>query len=301
MEPVIRNIDTADVVVIGGINMDISGRPDGRLILRDSNPGRVSMHAGGVGRNIAHDLCLLGVQTSLIAPLGDDVYGRMLLHRCKEIGLDMSMAPILSDRRTSVYLYLADEKGDMLSAVSDMEITASLTPELLEPLLPRINAAKAVVMEANLSEETLLFLAENCTVPLYADCVSTGKAERLHAALPRLTCLKPNALEAEKLTGITEPRRAVRALLDAGVQRVFLSLGAGGMIASDGTQVLSLPCEQAQIRNTTGAGDAVTAAIVYAGVMGLGLESSLRLALKAGALTCACEGANSTALKELRL
>ena len=301
MEPVIRNIDTADVIVIGGINMDIGGRPDGRLILRDSNPGRVSMHPGGVGRNIAHDLCLLGVNTSLIAPLGNDIYGGMLLQSCEEIGLVMSMAPILPDYGSSVYLYLADEKGDMLAAVSDMDITSALTPARLEPLLPRINAADAVVMEANLSEETLSFLAEACTAPLYADCVSTGKAERLRSALPRLTCLKPNALEAEKLTGHDDPDRAVRALLDDGVQRVFLSLGAQGMIASDGKQTLSLPCEQARIRNTTGAGDAVTAAIVYAGVMGLDLEASLRLALKAGAVTCECEEANSPALKELRL
>ena len=301
MEPVIRTKNSADVVVIGGINMDIGGQPDGRLILRDSNPGRVSMHPGGVGRNIAHDLRLLGVHTSLIAPVGDDTYGRMLLHSCEEIGLDMSMAPVISGRPSSVYLYLSDEKGDMLAAVSDMDITSALSPALLQPHLERLNTADAVVLDANLSAEAIAFLAENCTSPLYADCVSTGKAERLRPVLSRLACVKPNALEAEKLTGLAEPDQAVTALLDAGVKRVFLSLGAGGMIASDGSQTLTLPCDQARICNTTGAGDAVTAAIVYAGVMGLDLEQSLRLALKAGAITCACEKANSPALREPRL
>ena len=49
-------------VVFGGINMDIWGRPAQSLLARDSNPGTVTMRPGGVGRNIAHDLRLLGLE-----------------------------------------------------------------------------------------------------------------------------------------------------------------------------------------------------------------------------------------------
>ena len=42
--------------VIGGLNADIWGRPSGPIILRESNPGSVTLTPGGVGRNIAHDL-----------------------------------------------------------------------------------------------------------------------------------------------------------------------------------------------------------------------------------------------------
>ncbi len=49
------------VVVIGAVNMDICGRPDKTPRMNDSNPGTVSFGAGGVGRNIAHNLCLLGL------------------------------------------------------------------------------------------------------------------------------------------------------------------------------------------------------------------------------------------------
>ena len=41
------------VVVVGGVNMDIGGRPHGELVAADSNPGQVRMSLGGVGRNLS--------------------------------------------------------------------------------------------------------------------------------------------------------------------------------------------------------------------------------------------------------
>ena len=48
------------VTVVGGVNMDIGGHPAAPLVMQDSNPGTVGMSLGGVGRNIAHNLSLLG-------------------------------------------------------------------------------------------------------------------------------------------------------------------------------------------------------------------------------------------------
>ena len=42
--------------VVGGVNMDIGGQSYAPLIAGDSNPGRVQMSLGGVGRNIAHNM-----------------------------------------------------------------------------------------------------------------------------------------------------------------------------------------------------------------------------------------------------
>ena len=58
--------------VIGGLNADIWGRPSGPIILRDSNPGSVTLTPGGVGRNIAHDLRLLGVEVKFFTAFGGD-------------------------------------------------------------------------------------------------------------------------------------------------------------------------------------------------------------------------------------
>ncbi len=49
----------ADITVIGGINIDIEGRPYDVLRREDSNPGRISLSYGGVGRNITENVARL--------------------------------------------------------------------------------------------------------------------------------------------------------------------------------------------------------------------------------------------------
>ena len=285
------------IAVIGGVNMDIAGSPAGKLILRDSNPGHVALRPGGVGRNIAHNLRLLGLDVSLVAALGDDVYGKALLDSCKNLGLDMDMALVLPGERSSVYLYVTDETGDMHVGLSDMDIVNRLTPDYMARWLDRLNSCDAVVLDANLPEETIIYLAQHCAAPLYADPVSTAKAVKLKGVLDRLHAIKPNALEAAILTGQEEPERAARALLAAGVERVFISLGAGGILAAQGEELTRVPCEKVQARNTNGAGDAATAALIWAGTEGADLIRCARAAVLAGAATAGSPETNTAAIR----
>ena len=62
--------DSGYVAVAGAVNVDIGGQSAGPLVGRDSNPGKVTVSMGGVGRNIAHNLRLLGVKVSLLTALG---------------------------------------------------------------------------------------------------------------------------------------------------------------------------------------------------------------------------------------
>ena len=73
-------------VVVGGVNLDIGGTPAKTMVLHDSNPGTVRMSLGGVGRNIAHNMALLGVPTALITALGEDLPARQIANSCKELG-----------------------------------------------------------------------------------------------------------------------------------------------------------------------------------------------------------------------
>lgn len=288
-------------IVIGGVNMDIGGSPVNKLIMRDSNPGIITARPGGVGRNIAHDMSLLGLEVSLIAAIGDDVYGHGILTSCAELGLDLSLARVLPDMRTSTYLYVTDETGDMELAISDMEIVKCITPDYVARHIEAVNSFDAVVLDANLEAETIEYVAAHCTAPIYADPVSTAKALRFLPVLDKLTALKPNIYEAERLTGEIDPERAARKLVEHGVKRVFISLGEEGILAADENELLKLPREYVTVVNTTGAGDAATAAIVWAGLNGLSLYDSARAAVKAGAITATCEGANNPELSADKL
>lgn len=288
------------VVVFGGINMDIWGQPEKALIQRDSNPGTVSMRPGGVGRNIAHDLRLLGLDVSLAAPIGGDLYASAMIDSCRSLGIDLSFAPVFPERRSSCYLYITDKKGDMDLAISDMDICQLMTPARVAPVLDKLRA-DALVLDANLPRETIAYICDNSTIPVYADPVSTTKSMKLLPVLHRLQAIKPNAIEAEQLTGECDPEKAALALVRKGVKRAFVSLGSQGMIAADEKELLRLPGLAAKVVNTTGAGDAATAAIVLAGIKGLNLRETAMLAQQAGAITCQSESANTPRLTQILL
>lgn len=280
---------TPVVIVIGAVNMDICGRPRLGVNMHDSNPGSITTTPGGVGRNIAHNLCLLGLDVKLLSAMGDDVYGQSVYASCLELGMDMSLCRRIKGGRTSCYMYVTDEKGDMLVGVSDTDIAGSITPEYLKQHLGKINSAAAVVIDGNLSTETVRWIAENVTAPLFADPVSITKAERLRPVLGKLFAFKPNEIEAKSMTGESTALRSAEALMRLGVQRVFVSLGSDGIVAAEGDEIVKLPCSPIKLVNTTGCGDAATAAIVWASVTGLGLVETASAAMKAAALCAECE------------
>ena len=115
--------------------------------------------------------------------------------------------------------------------------------------------------------------------------------------LDRLTAIKPNLAEARALTGRDTPEDCAAALLAAGVKRVFISLGKDGLLAAEGEERVLLPRLPAELVNTNGAGDAATAAIIWAELHGLGLAAAAAAAVRAGTLTVASEETNSPLLR----
>lgn len=251
------------IVVVGGMNLDLLGSPQGALLPRDSNPGQIMIRPGGVGRNIAARLSALGAKVSLITALGNDPQADMLQNFCQENALDLSCA-LKTDFPSPCYLCIHDEKGDMALALSDMRAMDQLTPEVLANKMAVINAADACVLDANLSAESLSFIAQHAAVPLILDPVSCAKAPRIRSILPHLTALKPNLLEAETMTGERRPDQAAQALRRQGVQHVFISMGGQGVYYSgpDGKGIApAIPLPSLPL---TGAGDALCAGITLA-------------------------------------
>lgn len=283
------------VAVVGGVNMDIGAVSAGALVARDSNPGHVTTSLGGVGRNIAHNLCLLGQRTAMVTVMGDDDFGRRVQENAKDIGLDLSASAVLPDCRTGTYLYICGPDGDMALAVNDMAVYDRMTPDFLRQRLDFINGSDLVVLETNLPEESIRWLCDNCKAPILADPVSTIKAEKLRPVLGKLAALKPNRLEAELLSGMSirtreDAAQAARKLLDTGLGAVYISLGAEGIYAADRSgDTAWVPCARCHVANATGGGDAVAAALAARMVRGDSLAETARWAVGAGALACEAE------------
>ena len=276
-------------VVVGGVNMDIGGRPHGKLVGADSNPGQVRMSLGGVGRNIAHNMALLGVDVRMLTAFGDDMNAQRIAASCGELGIDISQCLTVPGAATSTYLFIADGNGDMALAVSDMDIYAHVTPAFLSGRARLLQNAQLIVVDTNIPAESIAWLAENLRLPIFADPVSTAKAEKLRPVLGKLHTLKPNRLEAELLSGVAitdraSARQAAQRLLATGLQRVFISLGEDGVFAADHTEDVCFPCCPAQVRSATGAGDAFAAALAWAFLEGKSLADSARAANAAASI-----------------
>ena len=276
-------------VVVGGVNVDICGRAHGPLVAADSNPGSVSVSLGGVGRNIAHNLCLMGADVRMLTAFGEDLHGQKVASSCAELGIDVSHALRPADIATSTYLYVADQDGEMSVAISDMSICERITPAYLAANLSLLQNAQVVVADTNIPAESLVYLAENCTAPLFCDPVSTAKAVKLLPILHKIHTLKPNRLEAELLSGVKietkeDVAKAAQALIEKGVRRVFISMGADGVFSATANDQLLLPNLPSTMVNTTGCGDAFMAALVWAYLEGTDLKNTTLAGLAAGSI-----------------
>ena len=281
-------------VVVGGVNIDIGGHSAAPLVAKDSNPGRVTVCPGGVGRNIAHNLCLLGVDTCLLTAMGDDLYANHIADSCEDLGIDVSHALRVPRGTTSTYLYLNDSDGDMALALSDMAICEKITPQYLQKNRDLIGRADVIVIDTNIPAESIAWIAGNSPVPVFADPVSTAKAEKLRPVLPKIHTLKPNLMEAELLTGLPVANdislfHIGRALLDTGLQRAAVTLGSRGTLAADRSAIEIIPRCNAHVRNATGAGDAYMAALVWSWLQGRNFRDSCRVAGAAAALAIESE------------
>lgn len=277
------------VVVVGGVNLDIGGRPHGELVAADSNPGQVRMSLGGVGRNIAHNMALMGLDVRMLTAFGDDMNAQRIAASCGELGIDISQCLTVPGGATSTYLFITDGHGDMALAVSDMEIYEHVTPAFLAGRARLLQNAQLLVVDTNIPAQSIAWLAENIRLPIFADPVSTAKAEKLRPVLGKLHTLKPNRMEAESLSGVkitdrASARRAAEKLLETGLERVFISLGEEGVFAADHQRDVWFPCCPAQMHSATGAGDAFAAALGWAFLEGKDLADSARAANAAAAI-----------------
>lgn len=258
------------IVVVGGLNLDIAGLSGQNYHEKDSNIGEINLSIGGVGQNIAQNLTRIEAPTYLITVYGDDSFGNILEEGCKKNHINLEYGEKIDGEHSSTYLYVANNQGDMVTAINDMKIVERITPDFLKKRLDIINGAAICVIDGNISQESIEFLAHNVTCPIFVDPVSVAKVERFEHVLHKIDTIKPNDLEIELLTGIKVTdietgKQAASKLNKQGVKNVFISLGARGILCSSHNEAPTLiPPLAKKIISTNGAGDCTMATIIWA-------------------------------------
>jgi len=284
------------VLVIGATSLDLKGRATGAIVPGVSNPGTVRRSVGGVARNVAENLARLGVSVSLMTAVGDDSTGREILRQATETGVDTRQTLVVEGGRTGAYLAVLDSNGALHVAVDDMAVLEALTPRYLHDRRRMIAEAAMVVVDANLTPaalETLFGIAAKSNVRVCADPTSPLLAARLRPYVTQLAVTTPNAAEAEALTGLSledddDAQRVARYLVSVGVGLAVITLGERGLAYATSEESGRLPAIRTEVVDLTGAGDALTAGVIFGLLNDLEPVEAVRLGLSAATLTLKC-------------
>ncbi|MFW5694349.1 MAG: PfkB family carbohydrate kinase [Alkalispirochaeta sp.] len=281
-----RVTGAADVIVVGGINCDISAAVDGQFVPRSSNPGTVSLAAGGVGRNIAHGLALLETPVALVGVAGRDPLSDWVLQGTAAAGVDVQSVLRLEEARVGTYVSIV-AAGEMETAVSDMTAVDVLTPERVVSALEYTAARgvpKTVIVDLNIAASAVQAVLEwsmERGVPVVIEPVSVAKAHRLEGLRGEIALVTPNTAEARVLGALDVAGRLPK------ISRWVVTRGAAGCAVWDRDAATGqlFPSRGVDGTNANGAGDAFVAGFVAAMVTGAELEVCVSWGLSAGAIT----------------
>ena len=273
------------VVVVGGTNMDVVARTSAPLVAATSNPGHTRISPGGVGRNIAACLGLLGAPVRLVSAVGDDAFGEEALRVTAACGADVGAVRRVPGA-TGTYTAILDDGGELVAAVSDMATVDALVLETVH-----LTDAALVVLDGNLAHAQaarVVSAAAAAGVPLAFEPVSVAKAGRLADLVRDLFLVTPNTDEIAALTGrpTADWRASVADLHERGVEHVWLRTGAeGSWMCSRGQEPVHLAAVPATVVDVTGAGDAMLAAWIAGWLRGADPVAAAREGHRAAAAT----------------
>lgn len=289
------NQDPAPVLILGASGVDFVGRTKNDLEKGTSTPAHIRASWGGVARNVAENLILLGQPVTLLTAVGDDELGDQLIRHVREAGVDTERVLRLSQRPTGAYLAVLERAGELLFALDDMRAVEALTPSYLQEHRDAFEGSSALFLDANVPAETMrsaFHLAREAGLPIYADPTSNSLAPRLQPYLPELSGVTPNAAEATALSEIpfdaSDPDQAIqvaRQLVGQGVDMAIITLAEFGVCYATEETSGSIPAIRTEIVDPTGAGDALTATVIFALLNGIPEDDAIRLGASAASLT----------------
>lgn len=269
------------IVCIGGAGIDRRVRSYDAVVLGTSNPAQMAVDVGGVAANVAQNLVRLGYEVTLASRIGFDLDGGAVIDDLMKRGVDVTHLSRSAGRSTASYHAVLQPDGEMVVAAASMGIFDEMTPEDVAPALEAPDV-EAVFVDMNLSYDTLVSLRRLLPddVLVAINPVSIPKAGRATAIIGSCDLFVGHEEEAAVISGSPEPD----ALHEMGVGFVVLTRGERGLVASNGTEQVEVEPLSFELRDTTGAGDAVMASVLDSVLSGRSVEATGRLAAAAAAI-----------------
>ena len=274
------------IFIVGGANIDISASSNKPLLVHDSNPSKISMSFGGVGRNIAENCALLKENVYFCSVLSNDAFGKSLKDDLLSKNINVDFCDIVDEFNTSMYLAILDENKDMYLGMSDMDILDQLKISTISRMLDYINKDDILVLDTNLSEEIINYICVNSSCTKVMDPISVRKAYKSKEVLKYIDIFKPNKYESESLCGIyindiESANKSIDYYLGVGIKEIIISLASEGVLVANSKERYWLHHNSVEVVNATGGGDTLLGAYVSKRLEGIEPHEAIKFAISA--------------------
>jgi ribokinase len=255
------------IVVVGSANIDLVTytdqfpRPGETIFGRD-----FSLGFGGKGANQAVAARLCGAETAMVARVGDDLFGPATIRNFADRGIDTSQVRITPGVSSGVAPILVESSGEnriwVVKGAND-----GLRPADVDAAADVIERADFVVLQLEVPLETVFYTLRLARARGIRTILNPAPAQPLDlGAAACADYVTPNETEAEALAGVEvanleQARDCAQRLLDGGLRRVVITLGATGCLLAAPGLVRHVAPFAVTPADTTGAGDAFTGSL----------------------------------------
>jgi ribokinase len=287
------------LAVVGAINVDLvvsSERlPRAGETVVGSGPRNFG---GGKGANAAVAAARAGAEVVLVGAVGEDQTGAETLDRLGAEGVDVAGVARLAGEPTGVALIVVDTAGENQIAVG-AGANGALTGDTVRAALgPRIGELACVLVSTEIPDEAVL-AAVDVAAAAGVRCVlnPAPPTPAVAQSVPRGALLTPNAGELADLLGRlgapSEPEVTGRAVALSRLSGapVIVTRGGDGVLIADRDEVRELPAREAEVVDTTGAGDTFNGVLAARLAAGDDLRRAAELAVAAATISVGTRGA----------
>src|SRR6185437_4636903 len=280
------------IAVVGSANIDLTTFTE-----QFPKPGetifgqKFDLGFGGKGANQAVAARRCGAEVTMVARVGNDLFGPATIENFKKQGIDTTHVKQLEGLSSGVAPIFVEPNGQNRIFVVK-GANEALKPADVDAAADALRSADCIVLQFEIPLPTvyytIAFARRNgirCILnPAPGQPVDMG-------ALAGLDYFVPNESEAESITGmpvrsVAEAERCAEKLLAGGIRRVIITLGANGCLLVGQEARDHLPAFPVRSIDSTGAGDAFIGS--FAVFLGEGLperEALRRANLYAGLST----------------
>jgi len=294
------------VICIGSALVDELFHATSELLLSTTTDATVTKTAGGVSRNIAHQLALLGVPVQLITAVGNDSDGDWIKQVCTAAGVKLD-AVITREGLSGKYTGILNVDGSLYTAFLTNAANHLITPQHLQKNIELLKTASYLLADANINVDTvewLLAFSSETGIPFIIEPVSVPPAKKFrNVNLSGLYLITPNEDELPVLCSENSflTQQQVEELLNRGVQNIWLHDGKHGSALYNSEKSITLHAPSIEVVDCTGAGDGSLTGYILGKHLGKDGIDCLKLAHTLSAEILQVNGATATHLTQEKL